>query len=104
MLKALILFLKAPILFPVSLVNDVHSYVKFIEALFHFQILFIEVLIQFFEALIHFQILVLEVLILFFRAPFECLEEGIQRNMLGGSGLISCRAFALWKVFYPWHF
>ena len=85
MLKALILFLEAPILILVPLVDDVHSCDKFIEALIHFQILF------------------LEALILFFCALFECLEEGIQRNRFGGSRLISCRAFALWKVFYRGH-
>ena len=55
MLKALILFLEAPILILVPLVDDVHSCDKFIEAL-----------------------------ILDFKALFEYLEEGIQRNWFGG--------------------
>ena len=75
MLKALILFLEAPILILVPLVDNVHSCDMFIEAL-----------------------------IPDFKALFEYLEEGIQRNRFGGcSRLISRRAFALWRAFYPWH-
>ena len=77
-LKGLFAMLKALILILVSLVYDVHSFGKFIEALIHFQSLF------------------LEALILDFNALLEHLEEGIQ---FGGSRLISCRAFALWKAF-----
>ena len=92
MLKALILFLEAPMLILVSLVNDVHSFDKFIEALIHFQSLFL-------EALIHLYILVLEAQILFFCALFEYLEDDIQRNRFGAFRLIFCRTFALWRPF-----
>ena len=75
MLKSLILLLEPSIVILVSIVNDVRSFVKFVEAL-----------------------------ILFFRALFECLEEDIQRNRFGGSRIISYWAFAFWKAFYPLHF
>ena len=76
MLKTLILFLEAPILILVPLVDDVHSCDKFIEAL-----------------------------ILDFKALFEYLEEGIQRNGFGDcSRLVSRRAFALKKTFYLRYF
>ena len=67
MLKALILFLEAPILILVPLVNDINFFGKFTEAL-----------------------------ILGFKALLEYLEEGIQRNrFFGCPGLLSRRAFAL---------
>ena len=75
MLKALILILEVPILFLVPLVNDIPFFGKYTEAL-----------------------------ILDFEALLEYLEEGIRRNRFCGCpGLISHRAPALWRVFYPWH-
>ena len=65
-LKALILFLEAPILILEPLVNDINFFDKFTEAL-----------------------------ILDFKALFEYLEESIRNRFFVCPGLISRRAFAL---------